>query len=114
MTDPLHRDWRSLLYRASEQPKPMDMSRVQAVLGSDLYQQVLNSTLPKIETMALLEIWEQGSRKKLRTLVADGSLLPILMRLHRSSLERANELRGSAMNLTPAECLQEAGLPMIL
>lgn len=92
----------------------MDLSRVQALLGPSLYQQVQASNLPKIETMTLLQVWEAGSRAKLHALVQDGTLLTRLKGQHRQALVAAQEARLSGQNLTPVECLQVAELPLTL
>lgn len=92
----------------------MDLSRVQALLRPDLYQHVQDSSLPKIATMTLLQVWEAGSGAKLSALVEDGTLLTRLKRQHRQTLVAAQEVRLSGQNLTPVECLQVVELPLTL
>ena len=92
----------------------MDAGKLISAIGQDQYQAIQSSSLPKIVAMTLLLIWEAGSRTKLKRLAQSNQLLPILKGKYGDALEHANDLRGSHMNLTPAECLTEAGIPLTL
>lgn len=91
-----------------------DATRISSAIGKEQYAAVNASDLPKIETMTLLQIWEAGSRAKLRKLAASGELMPLLTRKYRDALELANETRGQNGHLTVTECLQVAELPLTL
>lgn len=92
----------------------MDATALIQAIGEESYSAIQSSNLPKLETMTLLQIWEAGSRPKLRALAQAGELLPLLKRRYRQALEVASETRGQNGYLTLTECLQVAELPLKL
>ncbi|MEN1956548.1 hypothetical protein [Luteimonas changyuni] len=91
-----------------------DAKRIGQAIGRQAFEQIQASSLPKNETMTLLQIWTESSQAKLKALAESGQLLPILSRQHRTALDEACELRVSSPHLTQTECLRSAGLPLVL
>lgn len=91
-----------------------DAKTIGQVIGKEAFDAINASNLPKHETMTLLQIWTHSSKAKLRALAQSGDLMKVLKRQHRVALEEACELRINNPHLTQTECLQSAGLPLIL
>lgn len=91
-----------------------DARTIGQVIGKEAFEQIHASNLAKIETMTLLHIWAQSSRKKLRDLAQSGQLVPVLKRQYGAGLEQACDLRINSPHLTQTECLQVAELPLTL
>lgn len=91
-----------------------DAKTISDVIGREAFETINASNLPKQETMTLLHVWAVGSAKKLRAMAEAGELVPVLKKQHRAALDEANETRLANSHLTVTECLQKAGLPLVL